>query len=58
MLLERTLGALDGGDVLSTLDDLAHAGLILGALDQVHQALVLGGEQEERVAEQRVGTGW
>ena len=43
--------------MLGTLDDLTHAGLVLGALDQVHQALVLGGEQEERVAEQRVGTG-
>ena len=56
MLLERALRALDGGDVLGALDDLADGGLVLGTLDELHKALVLRREQEERVAVQRIGT--
>ena len=56
MLLKLALGALDRGDLLGALDDLAYGSLVLGARDEVHKALVLGGEQEEGAAEKSVGT--
>ena len=56
MLFQGTLSALDGGDVLGTLYDLAHSVLILGTLDHLHQTLVLGRKQEERIAKQSIGT--
>ena len=56
VLLELALGALDCGDLLGTLDDLADGSLVFGARDKVHKALVLGGEQEEGATEKRVGT--
>ena len=57
VLLEVALGALDGRDLGGAVDDLAHGSLVLGALDELHEALVLRGEQKEGAAEEGVGAG-
>ena len=55
VLLELALGALHRRDVLGILHDLHDGGLVLGARHKLGKALVLGREQEERAAEERVG---
>lgn len=57
MLLKRALSALHGGNLLGTRNYRAHIGLVFSALDELHEPLVLRREQEERAAEERVGTG-
>ena len=52
----NALSALDGAHLRRLLHHLAHGGLVLGAGHQVHEARVLGRQQEERAAEQRVRT--
>ena len=56
MLLEGTLGTLDGGDVLGVLDDLGDGLLVLRALDELVQARVLGSQDKEGDTKERVGT--
>ena len=55
MLLEGTLGALDGRDMLGVLDDLGDGLLVLSALDELVQAHVLGRQDKEGNAKERVG---
>ena len=56
VLLAVALGALDGAHLGGAFHHLAHGGFVLGALHQLHEALVLGRQQEERAAEQGIGT--
>ena len=55
VLLEGTLGALDGRDMLGVLDDLGDGLLVLSALDELVQARVLGRQDKEGNAKERVG---
>ena len=56
MLLEGALGTLDGGDMLGVLDDLGHGLLVLRALDELVQTSVLGSQDKEGDAKERIGT--
>ena len=56
VLLEGALGTLDGRDVLGVLDDLGHGLLVLRALDELMQAGVLGSQDKEGHAKERIGT--
>ena len=55
MLLKSALGALDGRDVLGVLDDLGDGLLVLRALDELVQTSVLGSQDKEGNAKERVG---
>ena len=56
MLFEGSLGTLDGRDVLGVLDDLGDGLLVLRALDELVQTSVLGSQDKEGNAKERVGT--
>ena len=56
VLLEGTLGALDGRDMLGVLDDLGHGLLVLRTLDELVQTRVLGSQDKEGDTEERVGS--
>ena len=56
VLLEGALGTLDGRDMLGVLDDLGHGLLVLRALDELVQTSVLGSQDKEGDAKERVGT--
>ena len=56
VLLKGTLGTLDGRDMLGVLDDLGHGLLVLRALDELVQAGVLGSQDKEGDAKERIGT--
>ena len=56
MLLEGALGTLDGRDMLGVLDDLGDGLLVLRALDELVQAGVLGSQDKEGDAKERIGT--
>ena len=55
VLFELSLGALDRSHLLGALHDLTYGGFVLGALNQLDQAVILGSKQEEGAAEQRIG---
>ena len=57
MLLEGALGTLNSRDMLGVLDDLGHSLLVLRALDELVQTGVLGSQDKEGNAKERVGTG-
>ena len=56
MLFEGALGTLNGRDVLGVLDDLGDGLLVLRALDELIQTSVLGSQDKEGDAKERVGT--
>ena len=56
VLLEGTLGTLDGRDMLGVLDDLGDGILVLRTLDELVQAGVLGSQDKEGDTEERVGS--
>ena len=56
VLLEGALGTLDGRDMLGVLDDLGHGLLVLRALDELVQTGVLGSQDKEGDAKERIGT--
>ena len=57
MLLEGALGTLDGRDMLGVLDDLNDRFLVLRALDELVQTSILGSQDKEGDAKERVGAG-
>ena len=56
VLLESALGTLDGRDMLGVLDDLGDGLLVLRALDELVQTGVLGSQDKEGDAKERIGT--
>ena len=55
VLLESALGTLDGRNVLRVLNDLGDGRLVLRALDELVQTGVLGSQDKEGDAKERVG---
>ena len=55
VLLESALGTLDGRNVLGVLNDLGDGRLVLRALDELVQTGVLGSQDKEGDAKERVG---
>ena len=56
VLLEGALGTLDGRDMLGVLDDLGDGLLVLRALDELVKTGVLGSQDKEGHAKERIGT--